>query len=908
MLERMFDSRGSEPGDDGSPDVACARITSAVDALAGEDPALLSLPEQVARLRMIGWLIDRLEAERVRLVGTAERTGALADDGSATAASWLRRHSTLTAAQAAERAKIARRLSHLPVIADALRAGDIGIAHATQIDRLCRDVGVDQVAGVQAELITAATRLRDIAEFTRMCAGWRHALRPDAADDADDRAYAGRRVSLSSTFDGAFHLSGVLDAEAGATLATAIDAFLTHDPPDTPPELQRSVDQRRADALLAVGQAALASQNAPEVAGARPQLIVRVNLADLLNHPDHPDHHRLPGGGRGSGSPPTVDRGGSIGRGTLSRLFDDCAITRIIVDGDGRPLDVGTTTRVWPAAIRKAITERDRGCRFDGCDRPPAWCDIDHIVPVEAHGPTAVDNGILLCRHHHRAKRRDGWWPTLHPDATVTWTHADGRTRIDPPPHIIDGHIRTLLTAADTAVTGDVGNDGYAAAGDDTAGYTYPTRGARRDNAALVTAGEARPTYDAQRAPPPTPHDTTNPRPHDTHACPHGRPPAPTSEHACQPCEGVTGHTREVTPLRGLRCRSRTLADQRGDRFGRRLCHLDLRDGGAGPREPRVGQTHEQPTPDDVAGYRPGQVARELQPRRRTLEHAQREDGHVGDRVLEAGRDEREQAPPQRDQLGRVALRAVRHPQRDTDQHVAQHRSPEQLRSRGGGLVADDGRDQLVPARPHRSATVHQGREPHRTDQVAEQRHRPHDGEISPCHRPPVQPVHQRHGVAGEQFGAGEHDQGQGDAEHRTLHQRRHRRPGGSERCRHADQQHHGDTDVRTRVRRQQDVPGQAAGLLHFRRGDGGRRIHGLWDRDGHGGSFVKRTGMAAARCPAAGLHAVWGSGVGDGRSAVRYLGLGGERDGCTAQRSRTVPPGGSSGVPQCAPAGVLLE
>ena len=544
MLEHMFDCRGSEPGDAGSPDVVCARITSAVDALAGEDPALLSLPEQVTRLRTIGWLIDRLEAERVRLVGTAERTGALADHGSATAASWLRRHSTLTASQAAERAKIARRLSDLPVIADAFRAGDIGIAHATQIDRLCRDVGVDQVTGVQAELITAAKRLRDVAEFARMCAGWRHALRPDAADDADDRAYANRRVSLSSTFDGVFHLSGVLDAEAGATLATAIDAFLTHDPPDTPPELQRSIDQRRADALLAVGQAALASQNAPEVAGARPQLIVRVNLADLLNHPDHPDHHRLPGGGRGSGSPPTVDWGGVIGRETLSRLFDDCAITRIIVDGDGRPLDVGTTTRVWPAAIRKAITERDRGCRFDGCDRPPAWCDIDHIVPVEAHGPTAVDNGILLCRHHHRAKRRDGWWPTLHADATVTWIHADGRTRIDPPPHIIDDHVADLLntdraarrradtahptgagqaerlwddTISEAACTTDTTSDDAPcrASGEhdnssdpdgvirdgDAAAHAYPAPTRPFDGS--TTAGDTRGTYNPGRAPPP---------------------------------------------------------------------------------------------------------------------------------------------------------------------------------------------------------------------------------------------------------------------------------------------------------------------------------------------------------------------------------------------------------------------
>ena len=546
----MFESRGGSgtggdipPGPvceqpDAAFDALCQRVAEAVDALAADDPALLDFVGQVGRLRAVGQLIDRLEALRARLVAVAERSGALADDGSATAAAWLRRHSTLTASQASGRARIARRLLDLPVIAAAFAAGDVGVAHVVQIDRLCHDVGVDQVAAVQRELVAAATQLRDVGEFTRLCAGWRYALRPDLADAADDRAYDNRRLNLAATFDGVFHINGSLDAESGATLATAINAFMDHDPPGTPPELRRSIDQRRVDALRAVAEAALAA--APNVAGARPHIIVRVNLADLVSHPDHPDHHRLPGR---PVAPPTLDWAGPIGPATLERLLSDSTVTRIIVDGDSRPLDVGTATRVWPAAIRKAITDRDRGCRFDPCDRPPEWCDIDHIIPVTEDGPTAVTNGILLCRYHHRAKRRDGWWPTLHPDATVTWTHADGRTRTDPPPSVIDGHVRTLLTAADTgvtdtAVTGDVGNDGYAAAGDDTAGYTYPTRGARRDSAEPITAGEARPTYNAQRAPPPTPHDTTSLHAHITHT--HAR----TDGHQRRRASMRTSHAR----------------------------------------------------------------------------------------------------------------------------------------------------------------------------------------------------------------------------------------------------------------------------------------------------------------------------------------------------------------------------
>jgi HNH endonuclease len=137
----------------------------------------------------------------------------------------------------------------------------------------------------------------------------------------------------------------------------------------------------------------------------------------------------------------------------LAQLLDDCEISRVVFGPDGQLLDIGTATRVWPVGMRRAIVERDRGCRFPGCDRRAEWCDIDHAIPWEDGGPTAVGNGLLLCRYHHRAKRRDGWWPTLHPDGTVTWTHADGRVRTDPAPSVIDDHVRTLLHATERDAT-----------------------------------------------------------------------------------------------------------------------------------------------------------------------------------------------------------------------------------------------------------------------------------------------------------------------------------------------------------------------------------------------------------------------------------------------------------------------
>ena len=69
----------------------------------------------------------------------------------------------------------------------------------------------------------------------------------------------------------------------------------------------------------------------------------------------------------------------------------------------------------WPplvysgAAIRKAITQRDKGCAFPGCDRPPEWCDFHHLIWWCRGGPTSADEGCLLCPHHHTLIHQGDW-------------------------------------------------------------------------------------------------------------------------------------------------------------------------------------------------------------------------------------------------------------------------------------------------------------------------------------------------------------------------------------------------------------------------------------------------------------------------------------------------------------------
>ena len=105
------------------------------------------------------------------------------------------------------------------------------------------------------------------------------------------------------------------------------------------------------------------------------------------------------------------------------------------------------------------------------------------------------------------------------------------------------------------------------------------------------------------------------------------------------------------------------------------------------------------------------------------------EQRHVGDGVLVAGRDERQQAPPDSEEFRR-AFGTNRHPDRQTNQPVAQRAFKEQYRGGRGGFrqrnrVNDAGIDRQQTA----AAPAIQQRDEHGAHQVAQpglRQNRPH--------------------------------------------------------------------------------------------------------------------------------------------------------------------------------------
>ena len=148
----------------------------------------------------------------------------------------------------------------------------------------------------------------------------------------------------------------------------------------------------------------------PDKGGERPQVVVTVPLRGAARR-----DRRRDAGRRHRRSPPPRPAGWPATR--RSSPPSSAAAAEL--------LDLGRGRRLFTGAVRRALALRDRGCAFPGCDRPVGWCDAHHITGWANGGATTVDNGVLLCGHHHRLIERRHWEIIIA---------ADGIPEFRPPP------------------------------------------------------------------------------------------------------------------------------------------------------------------------------------------------------------------------------------------------------------------------------------------------------------------------------------------------------------------------------------------------------------------------------------------------------------------------------------------
>jgi Domain of unknown function (DUF222) len=362
-----------------------------------------------------------LAAARLHLPAEIAGRGVPARHGVASTASWLQGRLHVGAGTAAAWVEVAGQVTRRPALDAALVAGGVNVDQAKVIGAAVaalptKDVGPALVDQAETTLIAFAQDYppRALATMGQRIL-WHVA--PDVADKVyeaalrreDDRATTTRALTLSPTGDGRTRVSGWLDAESAAVVTAALDPLCG--PRGRDPDDKRTITQRRADALREICALALRTDTLPDHGGERPQLVVSVNFDTLTN--------QLSAG--------MLDTGQMLTPEQVRRLACDARILPAVLGGDGQVLDLGKSRRLFTGAIRRALVLRDGGCSFPACTRPPRYCEGHHIIPAFEGGPTCLDNGCLLCGHHHRVVHHEGWHIRLGPDRRPEFT---------PPSHV----------------------------------------------------------------------------------------------------------------------------------------------------------------------------------------------------------------------------------------------------------------------------------------------------------------------------------------------------------------------------------------------------------------------------------------------------------------------------------------
>jgi hypothetical protein len=400
----------------------------------------------LSQTRDLATFADQVQGELARLAGIVDASGAYAEVGYTSAAAFLRYGCGRSAVRAGELVATGRARPRLRATAQALAEGRVSFDAAHVISRATTQIEDDTLAAAaEQQLLTAATTGEpepsspadrgswvppglDPRELRRLGDDLTYRADPDAVEERQRKRFERRYLSFGITLDNVGTISGACsDALSIEIIKTAVDAF-------SPPgggEDRRTAAQRRMDGLTAACQAALDSGAAGSRHGAMPHLSILLEEHPGPGDPEHlgtQDHTQSP-----AGSPARTEHGAMLTARQVLTLVCRAEIS-VIRWKDGLPLNVGRRYRTETPALRRALTARDRGCRWPGCGLPASWCTAHHIRPWKLGGATRLPNLVLLCFvHHHYFIHLLGWTLTGTADALLRFTHPGGWLTLDSP-------------------------------------------------------------------------------------------------------------------------------------------------------------------------------------------------------------------------------------------------------------------------------------------------------------------------------------------------------------------------------------------------------------------------------------------------------------------------------------------
>jgi hypothetical protein len=308
----------------------------------------------------------------------------------------------------------------LPRVGAVLLAGDIDYrTFQTIVYRTDLIADPDVLAAVDASLAAKVARWRGVTQGR--IGGYVDFVVARVDRDAVRRRRerrGDRELSIWGDADGLTEVFGRLVT----TDAHAVDARLDALAATVCAEDPRTRNQRRADAMgaLAMGADRLSCRcghaQCPAATRPVPSPVVIHVIADQAG---------IDGTAPGS----MIGSDALIPAELIAELAKSAKLRPLIHPTDALPEPGYTPSQ----SLADFVRCRDLTCRFPGCDKPAAGCDLDHTMPYSDGGPTHASNLKSLCRLHHLIKTFWGWRDQQLPDGTVIWTSPSGQTYVTTP-------------------------------------------------------------------------------------------------------------------------------------------------------------------------------------------------------------------------------------------------------------------------------------------------------------------------------------------------------------------------------------------------------------------------------------------------------------------------------------------
>jgi hypothetical protein len=405
------------------------QLSSLADDLAALEPWRLTSTEVREVVVAAQKARTALDATLSRLAGCADDMGLPKDDGASSTTAWLATTANMGKGAASRLVGLSRS-DGCEATRAAWAAGRLSTEQASiiikAIDALPDWVDDQPRTDAEAHLICLAGQ-HDLEGLQRLANRVLEVIDPDGFDEhlgeqlrqQEERARARTRFTMGRRGDGTTRGTFVIGDTDADTLRAAIEAIIA--------------PRRSSWAAAAFGMGADDWINLP-----RDQKMGHA-FAELINH--LPTDALPQAGGLAATVAVTIDlddlrtgagtatntSGTTMSAARAQRMACNAHLVALLLDGDSKVIDHGTTKRLYDRHQRLILATRDGGCVFPRCDRPPAWCEAHHLSFWSQGGPTDLDNAALLCHFHHHLVHEGQWTARMAPDGIV---------EIIPPPHI----------------------------------------------------------------------------------------------------------------------------------------------------------------------------------------------------------------------------------------------------------------------------------------------------------------------------------------------------------------------------------------------------------------------------------------------------------------------------------------